>query len=98
MHVVDLTTHEGIDPKPVLAGPWRSIRLARLAGGAREILPAGAVEYTAFVVDGSGTATVAGERVPLRPGTALTLVRGAGVELTADEDGELSVFLVAIDA
>jgi hypothetical protein len=97
MHVVDLNECGIVDPKPVLAGPWRSIRLARLQPAERETLPGGAVEYTAFVVDGTGTATVAGEVVQLAPGTAVTLVRGAGAKLEAGAGG-LGVFLVAIDA
>jgi hypothetical protein len=97
MHVVDLNERGIVDPKPVLAGPWQSIRLARLAPAERETLPAGAVEYTAFVVEGTGTAAVAGEEVALRAGTAVTLVRGAGAEIAAGEGG-LAVFLVAIDA
>jgi hypothetical protein len=97
MHVVDLNEQDAVDPKPVLAGPWRSIRLARLAAGERETLPSGALEHTAFVVDGTGTASVAGKGIPLAPGTAMTLVRGAGADLVAGPGG-LSVFLVAIDA
>lgn len=97
MHVVDLNQRDTVDPKPILAGPWQSIRLARLEAGEQESLPAGAVEYTAFVVDGTGTAAVGGEQVPLGPGTAVTLVRGAGAAITAG-DGGLCVFLVAIDA
>lgn len=97
MHVVDLNQRKTVDPKPILAGPWQSIRLARFAPAERETLPAGAVEYTAFVVDGTGTATVAGEAVALTAGTAVTLVRGAGAEIAAGEGG-LAVFLVAIDA
>lgn len=97
MHVVSLNEHDSIDPKPVLAGPWRSIRLARLSPGQREVLERGAVEYTAFVVDGTGKAAIAGEEVPLRRGVALTLVRGAGAEIEAGDAG-LSAFVVAIDA
>ena len=40
MHVVDLNQRDTVDPKPILAGPWQSIRLARLEAGEQESLPA----------------------------------------------------------
>jgi hypothetical protein len=97
MHILSLDDHDSVDPKPILAGPWRSIRLARLAPGEQEVLEAGAFEYAAFVVGGDGTATISDEDVALSRGVALTLVRGAGARLQAGGNG-LAVFLVAVDA
>jgi hypothetical protein len=97
MHVVNLNEAESVDPKPVLAGPWRWIRLARLAPGGTEQLNPGPIEYAAFIVGGGGTASIEGEQVQLSRGVALTLMRGAGGSLQAGPEG-LEAFLVAVDA
>ena len=50
-----------------------------------------------YVIDGVGEARLADDRsVPVRAGSALTLLKGAGVTLTASER-PLRAFLVAID-
>ena len=53
--------------------------------------------YTVYVMVGEGEARLAGDRtVPIRGGSALTLLKGAEATLTAVDD-PLRVFLVAID-
>jgi quercetin dioxygenase-like cupin family protein len=97
VHVVNLNEVGSVDPSPVLAGPWRWIRLVTLAPGGAEQLESGAVEYAVFIVGGGGTASIEGEEVRLTRGVALTLMRGAGGALQAGGEG-LKAFLVAVDA
>jgi hypothetical protein len=95
--VVNLLDGEPCDPHPVLAGPWRWLRVATVEPGAAERLEAGEVEYTVYVMDGEGGARLGdGRIVPIRGGSALTLLKGAEATLTA-ENGQLRAFLVAID-
>ena len=43
----------------------------------------GDVEYAVYVMDGAGTAELADRKVPLKAGSALTLLKGAGAKLSA---------------
>jgi redox-sensitive bicupin YhaK (pirin superfamily) len=95
--VVNLLDGRPFDPHAVLSGPWRWLRVATVEPGAVERLEPGEVEYTVYVIDGEGDARLAGDRtVPIRAGSALTLLKGAEATLTA-ENGPLRAFLVAID-
>jgi hypothetical protein len=82
------------DPKPPLAGPWRWIRFARLTDGEELALKLDRTEYLVFTVDGEGSADLAGKHVPLRRGSALTLMEGAAARITAGRAG-LELFVVA---
>jgi hypothetical protein len=97
MHVIDLNDHEAHDPRPVLAGPWRWLRLFAIAPGTSEELERGEVEYAAYVLAGDGRAVTANGSFPLGRGTSLVLLRGAGAVLEAG-DGGLRVFVEAVDA
>ena len=92
--IVHLAQVGEVDPTPPLAGPWRSIRLARLGSGERLALELERTEYLVFVVDGSGSAHVGGKDVAVRRGSALTLMAGASAILAAGADG-LELFVVA---
>jgi hypothetical protein len=95
--VVNLLDGRPFDPHPILAGPWRWLRVATVEPGESERLEPGEVEYTVYVIDGEGEAGLAGDRaVPLGAGSALTLLRGAEATLTA-ANRPLRAFLVAID-
>ena len=97
MDVVNLNDEQPFDPHPILAGPWRWLRIATVDPGESDRLEPGEVEYTVYVMDGEGEARLADDRsVPIRAGSALTLLKGAGVTLTA-ANGPLRAFLVAID-
>jgi hypothetical protein len=97
LDVVNLLDGQPFDPHPILAGPWRWLRIATVEPGEAERLEPGDVEYTVYVIDGEGEARLAGDRtVPIRGGAALTLLKGAEATLTAVDD-PLRVFLVAID-
>ncbi|MDH6135579.1 mannose-6-phosphate isomerase-like protein (cupin superfamily) [Kitasatospora sp. MAA4] len=90
--VTNLRRVGSIDPSVVLSGPLRRLRIVRLRPGERAELAADAVEHTAFVTAGGGRAAPGGAqtgelRVPLAPGTALTLPLGTGAVLTAGPDG-----------
>ena len=97
MHVVDLNDGRPHDPRPVLAGPWRYLRLLQLDPGAAEQLPAGDVEYAAYVVEGEGTAETGAGDFALAAGNSLVLLRGAGATFTAGRAG-FTVYLEAVDA
>jgi hypothetical protein len=92
--IVHLADVGETDPKPLLAGPWRWIRFARLADGEELLLDLGRTEYLVFVVAGEGLAEVAGKRVAVRQGSALTLMEAAAARLTAGGAG-LELFAVA---
>jgi len=95
--VVSLLDGQPYDPHPILAGPWRWLRIATVEPGEAERLDAGDVEYTVYVIEGEGEARLAGDRtVPIRAGSALTLLKGAEATLAAT-GAALRAFLVAID-
>ncbi|WP_035796778.1 cupin domain-containing protein [Kitasatospora mediocidica] len=90
--VTNLRRVGSIDPRVVLSGPLRRLRITRLAAGERADLTTDGVEHTVFVTAGSGRAAPGGAqtgvlRVPLTPGTALTLPLGTDAVLTAGPDG-----------
>jgi len=96
MDVVSLVDGSPFDPKPILAGPWRWLRLATVEPGQAERLDPGEVEYTVYVMEGEGEAELMDRTVPIRAGSALTLLKGAEATLTATSN-HLKAFLVAID-
>jgi hypothetical protein len=95
VHVVSLLDGAPLDPKPTLAGGWRWIRMRDLGAGESERLEPGEVEYAVYVMGGRGSAQLHDRTVPLRQGSALTLLKGAGATLSTDDS--LTVFLVAAD-
>ncbi|MFD0272944.1 cupin domain-containing protein [Kitasatospora sp. NPDC127111] len=76
-----------VDPSAVIGGPLRLLRLARLAPGERAGHAADGVEHTLFVTAGGGRAATGAVRLPLRPGTALTLPLGTTAKLAAGPAG-----------
>src|SRR5262245_41569522 len=95
MEVVSLVDGTPCDPRPVLAGGWRSLRMLTLGRGESERLERGEVEYAVYVMDGDGTAELSDRTVAIREGSALTLLRGAEGTLIAGSG--LTLFLVALD-
>jgi mannose-6-phosphate isomerase-like protein (cupin superfamily) len=95
MHSAVVTNLRGIgrlDPRVVFTGPLRALEVLRLPAGGRAHLAAEGMEHTVYVTEGGGRAAPSGAetgevRVPLAPGTALTLPLGTGVTLTAGPDG-----------
>jgi hypothetical protein len=90
--VTNLRQVGAVDPRVVLIGPLQSVEVVHLAPAERVELVADTVEHTVFVTEGGGAAEPFGEgaggaRVPLVPGTALTVPLGTGAELTAGPDG-----------
>ncbi|WP_406206354.1 cupin domain-containing protein [Kitasatospora sp. NBC_01560] len=83
----DLRRTGPVDPSAVIGGPLRLLRFARTVPGERVTHAADGVEHTLFVTAGGGRAAAGGVRLPLRPGTALTLPLGTAVALTAGRDG-----------
>jgi hypothetical protein len=96
MDVVSLLDGRPFNPGAVLAGPWRWLRIATLEPGAAERLDPGDVEYTVYILEGEGEAQMSDRSVPIRAGSALTLLKGAEATLTAT-NGRLRAFLVAVD-
>jgi glyoxylate utilization-related uncharacterized protein len=94
VEVVSLLDGRPLDPKPVLAGDWRWLRMLELGPGESERLEPGGIEYAVYVMDGEGTAQLADRTVPIREGSALTLLEGAGATLAASTG--LTLFLVAV--
>jgi hypothetical protein len=96
VQVVNLLDETPLDPKPTLAGGWRWIRMRELGTGESERLEPGEVEYAVYVMGGRGSGRLEdGRSVPLREGSALTVLKGAGATLSAEES--LTLFLVAAD-
>ena len=96
MDVVNLLDGKPFDPGAILAGPWRWLRIATLEPGQAEWLDPGDVEYAVYVIEGEGEARLSDRSVPIRAGSALTLLKGAEATLTA-ANGPLRAFLVAVD-
>src|SRR6266568_56348 len=69
MDVVSLVDGSPFDPKPILAGPWRWLRLATVEPGQAERLDPGEVEYTVYVMEGEGEAELVDRTVPIRAGS-----------------------------
>lgn len=95
--IVHLDSGRSVDPKRTLAGAWREIGVRRVLPGGRERLVADGVEYAAYVIDGSGRADVAGEKIDVAAGSALTVLRGDEITFVAGPDA-LELFVVALDA
>ncbi|WP_380281054.1 cupin domain-containing protein [Kitasatospora purpeofusca] len=85
--VRDLRRTGPLDPSAVIGGPLRLLRHVELTTGEREFLIADGVEHTAFVLGGHGRAGAGNVRMPLRPGTALTLPLGTAADLAAGPGG-----------
>ncbi|MET8699469.1 cupin domain-containing protein [Kitasatospora sp. NPDC004723] len=85
--VRDLRRTGPLDPSAVIGGPLRLLRHVELATGEREFLLAEGVEHTVFVIGGHGRAGTGNVRVPLRPGTAVTLPLGTALDLVAGPGG-----------
>ncbi|WP_327682536.1 cupin domain-containing protein [Kitasatospora sp. NBC_00458] len=85
--VTDLRRTGPLDPSAVIGGPLRLLHHTGLSPGRRTDLVADGVEHTVFVTGGGGRTSVGGARVPLRPGTALTLPHGTAAGLAAGPSG-----------
>jgi hypothetical protein len=75
--VVSLASGVPVDPKPVLAGSWRSLQKVTVEPASTHRLRQEDVEYCVFVLEGSGTARMDDRRVGLSRGTGLVLLRVA---------------------
>jgi quercetin dioxygenase-like cupin family protein len=97
MHVHHLPVERTVVPQPVLAGPWRAIRLVTLSEGEQERLEAGPVEHALYVTRGEGTleSGPTGTR-PIREGAGIVALAQSGATLRAGPPG-LELFLVAVD-
>jgi mannose-6-phosphate isomerase-like protein (cupin superfamily) len=84
-----------IDPRTVLTGPLSSIRRVRLAPGGMETLSAAGVEFTFFVLAGTGSASTDSARVELATGLSVTVPLHTRLRIAAGSDG-LEYFLVEL--
>ncbi|WP_194923916.1 cupin domain-containing protein [Catenulispora pinisilvae] len=84
----DLSTSRSIDPSDVFTGPLTVIETIHIRGGGFQEFGVPGAEETLFVLSGSGWADSAGTRMPLSPGTAVTLPLGARVRIGADADAD----------
>ena len=95
--VLHLLRGASVDPRPILAGSWRSIQRVDLKPSSTHVLEHGAVECCAFVLSGDGIAVIDGRSVPLGPNTGLAVLRGTRAELVAGADG-LETLIVVVSA
>ena len=93
--VFNLSEPGEIDPRTVLTGPLRSIRRVRLAPDDQETLSATGVEFTFFVLAGSGTASTNAARVDLATGVSVTVPLHTQLRIAAGSDG-VEYFLVEL--
>lgn len=94
--VVSLREPGEIDPRVVLTGPLKKIRRVRLAAAENICLAATGVEFTLFVLAGSGTAATASAKVPLRYGVSVTVPLDTEVQVTAGDES-LEYFLAELE-
>ncbi|WP_329047646.1 cupin domain-containing protein [Streptomyces violaceus] len=85
--VVDLGRELDVDPRPVLEGPLRRIRMLQVAPGMSLDLTGRDYEHTVFVLEGRGSAVAESVTVPVRQGTAVTTSGGEDLRLVADAEG-----------
>jgi hypothetical protein len=91
--ILRMVPGEIIRPDGLRAG-WDGFGVLHLDGAeVTELDPT--FEHGLYVIRGAGEAIVGSANVELHAGTALTLVRGTGATVTADEDG-LEVFLITV--
>jgi mannose-6-phosphate isomerase-like protein (cupin superfamily) len=84
-----------IDPRTVLTGPLSGIRRVRLGADESVGLVADGVEFSFFVLAGTGTATTSATEVPLRQGVSVTAPLHTALRVVAGADG-LEYFLVEL--
>jgi mannose-6-phosphate isomerase-like protein (cupin superfamily) len=84
-----------IDPRTVLTGPLRSIRRVRLGAGELDTLCATGVEFTFFVLAGSGSVSTDSARVELATGVSVTVPLHTELRIAAGAGG-LEYFLVEL--
>jgi uncharacterized cupin superfamily protein len=94
--ILHLEPGDVVDPRPHLQGCWKGIQLWELLEGQAPTAFGGpAEEVTAYVIDGSGTATIDGGDVVLSPGTAFTLTLGTKSVVKASSNLRLFVVTLA---
>ena len=95
--IVHVDDANPVDPRRFLSGAWREIRVRRVPTGEDERLIAEGVEYAVYVIRGEGRAEVAGYRIEVAAGAAMTILRGDEVTLASGAD-PLELFIVTLDA
>lgn len=85
-----------INPRTVLTGPLTSIRRVRLVSGEGTSLLAAGVEFTFFVLSGTGTASTASAGVALHCGVSVTAGLGTELRVVAGAEG-LEYFLAELE-
>lgn len=84
-----------IDPRAVLSGPLTSIRRVRLAADDSAELSADGVEFTLFVLAGSGSVVTDSARVDLAVGVSVTVPLHTSLRINAGAGG-LEYFLAEL--
>ncbi len=85
-----------IDPRTVLTGPLSALRRVRLAAGEGVDLAADGVEFSFFVLAGTGAATTSDTEVVLWEGVSVTAPLGTRLRVVAGPVG-LEYFLVELE-
>lgn len=94
-YVGKLEPGETLQAGPYFEGPWRDFsRVPILEGQTQEFIAAD-VEYSIFVIEGRGVATVGAQTHTLTPGSALTVGYGAQLSLAAGTGG-LDLFVTTV--
>jgi uncharacterized cupin superfamily protein len=94
-NVINLARGAAVDLGDHLDGGWGQVRLLELDAAVGEYLVADEVEICLFVIDGHGTVTMDEHVVELRPGAAVTLVKGSTATLATDTRLQLFTAQVA---
>jgi hypothetical protein len=91
-----LEVGETIDANAHFNGPWRNFQRLRVGAGERLTFAGTDCEYSIFVTDGGGSATVGNQARPLTTGAALTVGYRASVDVAAGEEG-MEMFVTTLD-
>lgn len=84
-HVTQLLPGESIDPRVWFDGPWEAIARHEIRTGSAFELRQQEAEVALYVLGGSGSLERSDQRIPLRSGSAITLLKDSHVVVHADE-------------
>lgn len=94
-HVTQIERSESLDPTPFFDGPWKNIERLQLVQGATHRLLQDKTETAMYVISGTGTMTRTEHQLTLKEGSAITLLKGSDVSISAA--AQMDILLVTLD-
>lgn len=95
-YVGRLEPNQTLSAEGHFAGPWRDFRRITIEAGTAQDFNASDVEYSIFVMSGTGTATAGSQHHSINPGAALTVGYRAAVTIAADPGNDVELFVTTL--